>query len=612
MAGQLFRYSLVAVQHFRPEGRLAANEVSVKGSIQSQAGLCLAAALLLGGLSGCGDPSSSGPQTSPLVEEAPERETPEVSSPAATGETDTSPVAEAAPEDAPRITPEDEQAAGTDDVAGEMPGRLAEESPVQPVLQNVETAFSFSSVDEIAQALAAEPYKAPPTAPKDAGALNYDQYRRIQGEDGSKLWHDGMSGFEVHLDPRGYLFTHEVKVNILENGEVRQKLYEPGQFDFLDLPLDGKTREALGYSGFRLLAPFASPGKFDEVISFRGASFFRALGAGSVYGASARGISIGTASSEGEEFPLLREFWLATPKVGDTAFRLYALLDGKSITGAYEFLIEPGPDTVVRVRASFHPRRDISNVGVVPLTSMYYFSPHDLAKQASDFRPAVHDSQGLSFQLANGEWVWRPLINPSQLQVSVLAQDVPHGFGLMQRLREFSDYSDIEAAYHRRPNVWVKPGQGWQKGELTLVEIPTANEYNDNIVVFWKPGGGWKKGQPQRLTYDLHWSLAPPSMPSVIPVHQTRAGRVPDGDRRLFVIDFDSTDAALLENAEASVSASSGTVSNTVIKHHPETGMTRLSFELAPGSAQTAELRALLVRGGRPLTETWIYRWRAQ
>ena len=308
---------------------------------------------------------------------------------------------------------------------------------------------------------------------------------------------------------------------------------------------------------------------------------------------------------------MFREFWLEKPQAGDDGITLYALLDGKSVTGAFAFRVEPGPDTQVHVQASIIPRRQLENFGIVPLTSMYYFSPHDAVKQRDDFRPAVHDSQGLSFRLRNGEWVWRPLSNPQQLQMSILANDVPLGFGLMQRQRDFDAYSDIEAGYHLRPSVWVEPGQGWEKGELTLVEIPTSNEYNDNIVVFWKPGKAWEKGAEHHFSYTLHWALNPPAIPSVAAVSQTRSGQVPNSGNRLFVIDFEPTNTELLEAAEANVSASAGEVSNVTIKHQHETGLTRLSFELDPGSAQVVELRALLTRGGKAVTETWIYRWRA-
>lgn len=237
-------------------------------------------------------------------------------------------------------------------------------------------------------------------------------------------------------------------------------------------------------------------GKFDELISFKGASFFRALGAGNAYGASARGLAIGTASPDGEEFPYFTEFWLVKPTTASPAITVYALMDGESVTGAFEFRITPGPETRMEVAAAFFPRREITAVGIAPLTSMYFFSPHDLRKEAEDFRPAAHDSEGLLIRMMNGEWVWRPLINPQSLQTSVLATDLPRGFGLIQRKRDLAAYTDVEAEYHHRPNVWVQPTSNWGNGHLALVEIPTANEYNDNIVVFWKPEMGWHLRSP--------------------------------------------------------------------------------------------------------------------
>ena len=473
--------------------------------------------------------------------------------------------------------------------------------------------FGLADVEALAETLASRPFEPGNELPQAAADLDYDAFRRIQNLPGSKLWADTARGYQVHLDPRGYLFATEVKINVVDANGVVAKPYTADLFDFLDLPLDEDIKASLGFSGFRVLAPFNQSGKFDELISFRGASFFRALGAGTRYGASARGISIGTASSEGEEFPFFREFWIVKPEPGDQTIRIYALLDGQSVTGAYEFAVEPGADTRVEVKATIIPRRDLSNLGLSPLTSMYYFSPHDdLKGDVNDFRPAVHDSQGLSFRMSNGEWVWRPLKNPKELQVSVLAREAPLGFGLLQRNRDFDDYSDIEAAYHLRPGVWVEPGPGWGKGELSLVEIPTSNEFNDNIVVFWKPEEVWEKGTPHSVSYTMHWGLRPPVASEVVAVAESRTGVSQNSKNQIFVIDFEAADQALMENVEAYVSSSSGKVSNVNIKRHPERGLTRLSFELQPENAQAAELRALLTRSGKPVTETWIYRWRRQ
>ncbi|WP_084398878.1 glucan biosynthesis protein [Henriciella aquimarina] len=487
------------------------------------------------------------------------------------------------------------------------PLTLSPANPATPAL----TRFSFAQVREKAKALAAKDYKAPAGAPKEASSLNYDQYRRIQFNDEAAIWPEGEHGYRVMLDPRGYLFNQEITINLVEEGQVSPRPYRPEDFDFLDLPVPGKVRDTLGFAGFRVLTPLNQSGKFDEVISFRGASFFRALGTGSVYGASSRGLGIGTASPEGEEFPYFTEFWLEKPKPGTEQVTLYALLDGPSVTGAFKFTVQPGVQTAVDVEASFYPRREVNGIGLAPITSMYFFSPHDLRKQANDFRPAVHDSEGLAIHMANGEWAWRPLVNPAALQVSALAGSVPRGFGLIQRQRGFDAYSDFEAQYYHRPNVWIEPQSGWQDGELMLVEIPTINEFNDNIVAFWRPENAWTKGNVYNVSYRMRWGLSSPAA-STIAVKATRAGKTLDGKREIFVIDYDVPDATMLEGAEPEISSSAGEIKNAVIKRLPNSDKVRLSFELDAQATNVAELRALLVRAGKPLTETWLYRWRAE
>jgi len=472
--------------------------------------------------------------------------------------------------------------------------------------------FDFEDVRQKAKRLSEQDYDGRDDLAKSAAELNYDQYRRIQNRPASTIWPESANGFRVLLDPRGYLFTREVRINLVEEGDPKLRRYAASEFDFQDLPLSEKIKGSLGYAGFRVLTVLNQAGKFDELVSFKGASFFRALGAGTVYGASARGLSIGTASAEGEEFPYFTEFWLVKPTSASPAITVYALMDGESVTGAFEFRITPGPETRIEVSAAFFPRREITSVGISPLTSMYFFSPHDLRKEAEDFRPAVHDSEGLQIRMKNGEWVWRPLVNPQSLQISVLATELPRGFGLIQRKRDLAAYADVEAEYHHRPNVWVQPTSNWGDGHLALVEIPTANEYNDNVVVFWKPEAAWQPGRAYDLSYNMRWSLRPPAVSSVIPIAETRSGKTPDKKRQLFVIDYEPAEEALLNNASASISTSNGTIHNPVVKRHPETGKTRLSFELSTENADVAELRALLTKGGKPVSETWLYRWRPE
>lgn len=472
--------------------------------------------------------------------------------------------------------------------------------------------FDFEDVRRKAEVLAGRPYQTPPAVPKEAGALDYDGYRRIQLRQEAAIWKDTSDRFRVLPDPRGYLFNQAIRLNFVEDGQEVPRPYSADDFNFYDLPLPDEAKKLLGFAGFRVVTPLNTAGKWDELISFRGASFFRALGAGNLYGASARGISIGTASPEGEQFPYFREFWLEKPAPGADAVRVYALLDGESITGAYEFVITPGPETRTHVTAALFPRKAVANVGIAPLTSMYFFSPHDMRKHQNDFRPAVHDSEGLSIQMYNGEWVWRPLFNPRDLQVSVLADRPPLGFGLIQRKRDFEDYADIEAGYHHRPTVWVQPKAGWGEGELTLVEIPTVNEYNDNIVAYWRPKTAWQPGTAYTVSYEMKWGLKSSSVPDVAAVQDTFAGVNPTSGKQLFVIDYEDIPEALTEGIEADVSASSGKILNPVVKENPETGKLRLSFEIESPNTDVSELRALLTKGGEPVTETWLYRWRKE
>ena len=73
------------------------------------------------------------------------------------------------------------------------------------------------------------------------------------------------------------------------------------------------------------------------------------------------------------------------------------------------------------------------------------------------------------------------------LQISAFADTSPRGFGLLQRERMFADYQDLEARYENRPSVWVEPIGDWGEGAVELVEIPSEQEVNDNIVAFWRP-----------------------------------------------------------------------------------------------------------------------------
>lgn len=149
----------------------------------------------------------------------------------------------------------------------------------------------------------------------------------------------------------------------------------------------------------------------------------------------------------------------------------------------------------MEVKSRLFMRENVTKLGLAPLTSMYLFGENQ-PSSVPDYRPEVHDSDGLSVQLGTGEWLWRPLSNPKRLLVTSFAATNPQGFGLMQRDRNFSSYQEIGAWYERRPSAWVEPKGNWGSGRVELVQIPTPDETNDNIVAYWVPDTPPKPKQP--------------------------------------------------------------------------------------------------------------------
>lgn len=469
----------------------------------------------------------------------------------------------------------------------------------------------FSYVQEKARALAGQPYVTPDAVPGFIKKLTYDDYRMIDLRPEATLFAETNQPYRVMTDTRGSLFHTPIKVNIVNENGLRQHAYDPADFDFEPLELTADEKAALDLAGFRLLAPLNRGGKFDEVLSVKGASFFRALGSDNRYGASARGISIKTASPDGEEFPVFKEFWLQEPKMADQGFVFHALLDGPSLTGAYQFRIQPGVQTKMQVSAAIYARKETSQIGLAPLTSMFEFGPQDPQKSGDDFRPRVHDSEGFAAILDNGEWIWRPLSNPDTLQISSFATSVPQGFGLIQKTRDYELFQDIEAAYEARPSVWVTPGEGWRKGELQLVEIPTPNEYHDNIISYWRLSEPLKAGETMRFSYQMDWGMEPPVRPPLAEVHSTRTGVSEGNGKRLFIVDFDMADVSSADDLTAEVSTSAGAIGAKVLTADRRNDRLRLTFELEQPGGSDAELRAVLKRGEMPASETWLYRWKA-
>jgi glucans biosynthesis protein len=472
------------------------------------------------------------------------------------------------------------------------------------------TPFDGSTVRQLARQLAQSPYKAPnDPLPDELKKLSYDAYRAIRFRPENALWRDTDLPFQVQFFHRGFIFTDRVAIHEVDQGRARPVRYSPSQFSFGETP-PPKPDADLGYAGFRLHAKINRPDYYDEVAVFLGASYFRAVAKGQVFGLSARGLSIGTGNSKGEEFPAFRSFWIERPSAQARSIVVYALLDSASTAAAYRFTIRPGDETVMDIEVALYPRAKIDQAGLGTLTSMFFFDAQDRVG-IDDFRPAVHDSSGLAIHTGSGERLWRPLSNPRDLQVSGFADANVRGFGLVQRNRDFRVFQDLEARYEQRPNAWVEPIGDWGEGEVQLYEIPARNEYNDNIVVFWRPKEPFQAKREYIYTYRLHWTSQDPNVDGRATFARTRQGAGHD-DRRLFVLEAVGEALKKLPpdaQVRGDVGASAGKILHVVTQPNPHTGGWRLSFFLDPEKATAVDLRARFVQGQEALSETWIFRW---
>ena len=470
--------------------------------------------------------------------------------------------------------------------------------------------FSATIVDAEAKRLADQPFSKPTLElPEPFNKLSYDQYRDIRFRPEKAVWKGQHIDFEVQPFAMGWLYDMPVDLWIVEDGLATRLVADSKLFTFGPSIGPGPEAAPYGFSGFRIHGPINRADYFDEYAVFQGASYLRAVGRGEGYGASARGLALNTARPGGEEFPFFRKFWIEKPKPTATEIVVHALLDSQSTTGAYRFTIEPGETTVMDVAATLYPRTVLSYVGIAPLTSMFL---HGQAGQRrmNDFRPAVHDSEGLAMVSGRSERLWRPLNNPRTLQISAFMDTDPKGFGLWQRDRSFRNYEDLEAHYERRPSVWVEPRGSWGEGFIELIEIPVEDEIHDNVVAYWRPAKEIGAGTPYNFAYRLFWGDGVPASWAGARVVKTRLGNAKKPEIILFVIDLTGPSVKDAKDLPvADVSGSAGQILNVVVQRNPEISGVRVTFELAPGDAELVELRCVLKSGEQTISETWLYRW---
>jgi glucans biosynthesis protein len=475
------------------------------------------------------------------------------------------------------------------------------------------SAFDFDDVAELAQLQARQAYRSSSRkAPPQLQALSYDQYRDIRFRTDRALWRADKLPFELMFFHLGKFQKESVRIDEVNADGTRHIPYRASDFDFGKNKLSPGSWGDLGFAGFRAHYPLNGGEYKDELVVFLGASYFRALGAGQRYGLSARGLAIDTVGGQGEEFPAFTRFWAVKPAADAKTLRIYALLDSQRATGAYQFDIHPGGETVMDVRGRIFLRASVATLGIAPLTSMFFFGENQ--PHRTDFRPEVHDSDGLMVATGDGEWIWRPLINPRQTLTTSFSMQTVRGFGLMQRDRDFRNYEDSEARYELRPSAWVEPTGTWAPGRVELMQLNTPDETNDNIVAYWVPRDLPAPGQPLDFTYRLHWQGQQQEQhPPGAWVLQTRAGRgfaELAEDEQQYVVDFGGPSLAALP-ADATVKAvvsapANGQVRESNAYRVDATGAWRMTVIVKQlDRNQPTELRGFLQSGNDVLTETW-------
>ena len=460
-----------------------------------------------------------------------------------------------------------------------------------------------------------------PPLPDELAKLDFDAWRQIEFRDSRALLGGNGSQFRLELYHLGHLYKRPVVVNTIRDGIPTPIPYQASEFNFGSTKFSKPLPVNLGFAGFKVRTTLNEPRKFDEFISFVGSSYFRFLGRGQRYGLSSRGLAVNGGTNQ-EEFPFYREFWIETPKPDLDKLTVYALLDSSAATGAFRFECLPKENSVVEVTATLIPRREDVKLGVMALTSMFFIGEND-PKYHDDYRAELHDSDGLMIRTGAGEWIWRPLRNPSIAKTSAFYDRDVQGYGLIQRDRDFSHYEDIDLAYQLRPSYWIVPKTKLGEGHVELFEMPTTDETNDNIVVSWVAKEPAPAGKPLEYAYAITSALSLDDLSSnakTLNTFQTSARALGSSEQaspttRRFMIDFNAGDLAYYKDDPSLVKIAAGTSVGKIVRAYTQYNpfidgvRATVDVELAPG--QTADLRAYLHDGPNALTETWTFPWTA-
>lgn len=471
--------------------------------------------------------------------------------------------------------------------------------------------FSFSKLMTAAKERAAAAYvQEVPRASEGLEAIDYDRHWQIKFKDDHTVQAAGGKA-PLRFFHLGRYFKLPVGIYLVDGDKAQEVLYTP---DYFDIPAGNPAANLpgdIGFAGFRVMD---ETGQRDW-LAFLGAAYFRSSGALDQYGLSARALAIDVAMPTPEEFPRFTNFYFGASKEGQ--FAIYADLEGPRVSGAVRWDVSRDKDrtVVMDMAVRFYPREDIARFGVAALTSMFWYDETN-RQRAPDWRPEIHDSDGLSIWNGAGERVWRPLNNPVNVMTSTFVDKNVKGFGLCQRDRDFNNYEDDGVFYEKRATVWVEPKGDWGDGAVQLVEIATDDEIHDNIVAYWLPAAPASKGSEIAFDYRLTWGVDEPHPAPVGRVFSTRLGfgGVPGQARPAgvvkYVIDFDGGDLKNYDQSsgvEAVVSASSGSISGVYTLPVVGTTRWRAVFDFKGDGPNPVDMRLYLRAGDKTLTETWLY-----
>lgn len=512
-------------------------------------------------------------------------------------------------------------------LAGALFGTDAARAEAPPAMPGPGTPFTATTVPDLARALARQRYVAPDTddLPDALKNLTREQYSAIRTAPGAAIW--GDAGLDFTLEPlhRGSVYADRVTLSLVEDGTVRPVPYARDRFTADGITLPDPGQHDPGFSGFRLRARFAEAELTDFAV-FQGVSFFRLIARGQGFGLTARALMLRPADSRGEDFSRWKAFFIERPGKDGAPLVLHALLDAESCTAAMRMTLKSGDASVVEVEGTLFTRTAIDHLGLGGAQTSYLFGPNG-RRGADDARAAAHGSGGLQIRNGGGEAIWRPVHNPQTLQISSFVDDGPKGFGLMQRARDYASFQDDVQHWEWRPSLWIEPMgdvEGdpskalWRAGAVTLLEIPSDSEVNENVIAYWRPKAVIPEKTEASFRYRQTWCWQLPEpasdQPALASITTSRSGRGSTGGRRLFLVDF--TGEILFAGKDGTAPelrtalfASPGTITRQVLYSYPERRTVRVAFELDPGGQPASELRLALKSGERQVSETWLSRW---